>query len=177
MASSRLFSIEQLDLQFSNGVRCSYERLAPRLDTRSVMIFPILDATRFLLIREYAAGTEDYVLGFPKGGVAIAEDCAMAANRELMEEAGYRARKLSYLTGLASSPSYSNHVMEVYIGNDLVPEKLPGDEPEPMEVIPWRFDAIDALLAREDFIGVRDIAVLLLVWKQRLHNHQNHHCK
>ena len=46
-----------------------------------------------LLVREYAAGVHRYELGLVKGRIDAGESPVEAANRELMEEAGYGARK------------------------------------------------------------------------------------
>lgn len=64
VAQSRLFNVESVDLEFSNGVRRVYERMRP--STReAVMIVPIVDE-HLILIREYAVGTESYELGFER---------------------------------------------------------------------------------------------------------------
>ena len=66
VAKSRLFSIEQLDLTFSNGEQRQYERMLGS-GSGAVMIVPMLDANTMLLVREYCAGTHSYELGSPKG--------------------------------------------------------------------------------------------------------------
>src|SRR5699024_3687537 len=84
---SRPIRTEQLDLEFSNGARRTYER---RLDTGhgAVIIVPMRDADTVLLIREFAAGMEHYELGLPKGRLDAGESAFDGANRELKEEAG-----------------------------------------------------------------------------------------
>lgn len=80
VAQSRLFKVESVDLEFSNGVRRVYERMRP--STReAVMIVPIVD-DHLILIREYAVGTESYELGFSKGLIDLGESVYEAANRE-----------------------------------------------------------------------------------------------
>ena len=92
VATSQLFKIEALDLEFSNGVKVEYERLASK-GVGAVLVVPILrtegEEDQLLLIREYGAGTERYELGFPKGKVEAGEEIFEAANREIMEEVGY----------------------------------------------------------------------------------------
>ena len=61
VARSRLFTVESVDLEFSNGVRRVYERMRPT-NREAVMIVPIVD-DHLILIREYAVGTESYELG------------------------------------------------------------------------------------------------------------------
>lgn len=94
VARSRLFHIESLDLRFSNGEERQFERLTGA-DRGAVMIIAMPDPEHVLLIREYAAGFEDYVLTLPKGLVDPGEDIVTAANRELMEECGFGATALN----------------------------------------------------------------------------------
>ena len=57
VAHSRLFNVESVDLEFSNGERRVYERMRPS-GREAVMILPILGED-LLLIREYAVGIEE----------------------------------------------------------------------------------------------------------------------
>ena len=162
IARSRLFRIERLELRFSNGKEAEFERIpAPLIG--AVLIVPLLQQDTFLLIREYAAGTHRYELGFPKGLMESGEDILTAANREIMEEVGYGARRLKHLTSMTIAPGYLGQTTHVVLAEDLFAQRLPGDEPEEIEVIPWRFTAVNELLAREDFTEARSIAALLLV--------------
>ena len=60
-----------------------------------------------------------------------------AANRELMEEIGYGARKLRTLSRMTLAPGYFSHVTDVILAEDLYPQRATGDEPEPIDVVPW----------------------------------------
>lgn len=159
-AKSRLFRIEQIDLEFANGARRTYERLLGGPD--SVMIVALRDPQTVLLIREYAAGTERYELGLPKGVVEPGEDPLAAADRELQEEIGFGARDRRIIHRVSLVPGYIQHHTLVVLARDLYPRRAEGDEPEPIEVVPWRLDAIDELLAQPDFGEARTIAGLFL---------------
>lgn len=166
VANSRLFFIEAMELRFSNGVERQYERLRTGRQG-AVMIVAINDRDEVLLIREYAAGLEEYVLTLPKGLIDPGEDAATAANRELQEEAGFGAREVSHVRQLTAAPNYMGHRLEVMLARDLYPSKLEGDEPEPLEVIPWPLSQLPELFEREEFSEGRAIAALCLV-QQRL---------
>lgn len=167
VARSKFFRIEQVDLTFSNGVTRQFERMAGK-GHGAVMIVPFYDDDHILLIREYGAGTHQYELGFPKGLIDAGESPFQAANRELKEEAGYGANDLSDLINVSMAPTFFNAKMHIVIAKDLYPERLEGDEPEPLEVVKWPLSNIDELLARDDFTEARSIAALLLV--DKLHN-------
>ena len=139
VAQSRLFRVEALQLRFSNGEERVYERI-PGGNRHAVMIVPVLNNDTLLLIREYAAGTHTYELGFPKGLVDAGETDEEAANRELQEE--------------------------IFMAHDLYPQQLAGDEPEELEVVPWPLHDAEALLDHPQFHEARSVAALLLFLRQ-----------
>jgi ADP-ribose diphosphatase len=161
VAASRLFHIEQLSLRFSNGVERTYERLCGR-STYSVMIVPMLDNDRCLLIREYAAGINKYELALPKGLIDANEDFNITANRELQEEVGYAARKLDKLMTVSAAPGYFDSLMHIVLAQDLYPAKLIGDEPEDIAVVEWRLSQLPELIASGQISEARSIAALYM---------------
>lgn len=166
------YRLEQLDLEFSNGERRLYERLHAR-GHGAVAVVPMLNADTVLLVREYAAGMHRYELGLVKGRMDAGETPEQAANRELMEEAGYGARDLHVLRRLTLAPTYMSHEIHVVLARDLYPERLIGDEPEPLELVPWKLADLGQLILQEDFSEGRTIAALFIVreWLQQ-HEHQ-----
>ncbi len=161
VASSRLFHVEELHLEFSNGERRIYERLANR-GGGAVLIVPLLNDDTLLLVREYAAGTGRYELGFPKGKVERGENIVDAANRELMEEVGFGAHHLQLMRSVSLSPGYMAHHTNLLLARDLYPHQMEGDEPEPLEVVPWQLSDAAELLQRDDFTEGRSLLALFL---------------
>ncbi len=162
VAKSRLFRIEALEIQFSNGEQRNYERLARGNSSGAVLVVPMLDSETVLLIREYSAGVHRYEVGLPKGKTDAGESFFEAANRELKEEVGFGARHLHHLSSFSVAPSYLEHTTEIIIAQDLYAEKLPGDEPEELEVIPWQLNNINELLATGECTEARSIAALFM---------------
>ena len=162
VAKSGLFTIEQLDLTFSNGEQRQYERMLGS-GSGAVMIVPMLDNETFLLVREYCAGTHSYELGFPKGLIDPGESPEQAANRELKEEISYGSDTLVPLSQVMMAPAFFNAKMDIFIARDLYTAELEGDEPEPLEVIPWAVKDYKELLQQHDFTEARSIAALMLM--------------
>ena len=155
------YRLEHLDLEFSNGERRRYRRLLAQ-GPGAVIVVAMPDPEHVLLVREYAAGFERYELGPVKGAIDPGESVEVAANRELMEEAGFGAREVTVLRTLAMSPSYMTHEAHVVLARDLYERSLPGDEPEPMDVITWPLDKLGELVARDDVSDGRAIAALFI---------------
>lgn len=156
------FKVEQVDLRFSNGAERTYERM-PARNAGAVVVAALRDPETLLLISEYACGLHRYELGLVKGHIDPGESAAEAAVRELKEEAGFGARKVTLLRNLTIAPAYMEHQACLVMAEDLYPERLPGDEPEVMDVIPWRLDQLDQLILREDCSEGRSIASMFIV--------------
>lgn len=161
VASSKLFAVEEMDLLFANGERRTYERLPTR--GAEAVIVAAIDDDNLVLIREYMAGFHRYELSLPKGRVDAGESLEAAANRELKEEAGFGARDVRHLRRISLAPAHMGFTIHVMLARGLYPERLPGDEPEPFEVVTWPMGDLDRLVTSEEFSESRAIAALKLV--------------
>lgn len=162
VARTAKFTVEQQDLRFTNGATVQFERLVGS-SRGAVLIVPLLDDDTVLLIREYAAGVQRYELALPKGNINPEETLLEAANREIMEEIGYGAHHLTHIKSVSVSPGYLDHMTHVIVAQDLYESRLPGDEPEPIEVVPYSLAQFEELFEREDFSEARSIAALYMV--------------
>ena len=161
LATTRFFKIEALDLRFSNGVERRYERL-PAGGAEGVIVVAVNAQNELLLIREYAAGFHEMQLTLPKGLVEPEESLEAAASRELAEEVGFAAERAEFIKRLTLAPGLMGFAINVVFATDLYPKQLQGDEPEPIELVPWPLQRLDELLSSEEFCEARAIAALVL---------------
>ena len=153
--------MEKLSLRFSNGAERQFYRVIPN-SNHAVMVVAMLDSEHVLITREYGCGFHRYELGLPRGRIDEGEDILVAANRELQEEAGFAAGRLDYLRTLSLAPTYMAHEIHVVLARDLSASQLEGDEPEPIDVIPWKLAEIEALALHPEFTEGRALGALLL---------------
>ena len=157
----KLFRVEKLELEFSNGEKRTYERLHTH-GLGAVIVVAMQDDDTVLLVSEYAAGLHHYELGLVKGRLEKGETVLEGAERELKEEIGFGARNLVELTSLSLAPGYMTHVTHVVLARDLYPESLQGDEPEELEIVPWPIADLHSLIQRPDCTEGRSIAALYI---------------
>jgi ADP-ribose pyrophosphatase len=105
----------------------------------AVILLPVLDDGRVVLIRNFRASVEQHLIELPAGTLEHGEDPSDAAHRELAEETGYRAGKMELLTSFLSSPGILDERMHLYLATALDPgptDLQAGEEIESL-VMPW----------------------------------------
>ena len=161
IGKTRLFTVEAVHLRFSNGARATFERL--NSGAGIVMVIAINDADAMVMVNEYAVGTDSYELGFVKGRIDPGETPAHAALRELSEEIGFGAHKLTELRSVHSAPGYTTSTTHIFIAEQLYPHQLPGDEIEPLEQVEWPLAKLSELLTHPRVNDARVLLALLLL--------------
>ena len=83
-----------------------------------VMVVPVIK-DNFVMVRQWRHGEDKMTLEFPGGMMDDGENPRLAAERELLEETGYKAGKFTYL-GICcpNSALFKNH-FHCYLAEDL----------------------------------------------------------
>ena len=127
----------------------------------TVGVVPFVDPEHVLLVRQFRhlARTNSWEL--PGGSGLPGETAEAAAQRELREEGGYRAGRLTFLTRFYPSNAYLDEEAHCFIGEDLTVDALPSDDDEFFErrVIPFR-EAVAMALGDEITESVSKVALL-----------------
>lgn len=85
-----------------------------------VMVIPVLGED-FLLVRQWRHAARRLTTEFPGGVVDGDEDPAEAAVRELEEETGFRAGKLTRLGSVSPNPALFANTFHCYLAEELIP--------------------------------------------------------
>jgi len=105
----------------------------------AVTILPLLDDGRVCLIRNYRVAAGKTLVELPAGTLEPGEDPAVTAERELIEETGYRATSIEKIREFFLSPGILNECMHLYVARGLTPGESalePGEEIERL-VVAW----------------------------------------
>ena len=108
----------------------------------SVVIVPHLPDGRLILVRQYRYAAKESLWELVAGGLENGETPRQGARRELLEEAGYRARVLKPLLEFYPSPGILSEKMHLVEAWDLTPAKGEPDADERIEVGFFTVDAV-----------------------------------
>lgn len=93
-----------------------------------VLIVPLTEEGEVILTSEPSPAFNEPALIVPGGSIEVDEAMEVTAARELQEEIGYAPGRLSYLGELRPSTKYFTTRSFVYLGRNLTPGILQGDE-------------------------------------------------
>lgn len=94
---------------------------------------PITEDGNVVLVRQWRQPLGRFTLELPSGSVDEGENPEIAARRELLEEAGYRAEELKHLVSINTSTGRTNEVCHLFRCR-AVPDPE-GPQPEPTEFV------------------------------------------
>ena len=131
-----------------------------------VGMLPFVDDDHVILIRQWRYIPEQTTWEMPTGGVHTDESLEEAVQRELAEEIGVRAGRLTPVTAYATSKSVVDETAHLFLAHDLAPASGTPDVTEVIEqrVLPFD-DALAMVLSGEIVDSMTIIAVL---WADRL---------
>jgi ADP-ribose pyrophosphatase len=150
---SRVFDAFEEEVRLPNGRRFTMSWIGHR---PTVSIVPVNPEGKLVLIRQYRHATGGMLLETPAGTIDRGSESAEAcAQRELAEEAGFRAGTLVQLFEGYLVPGYGNEYMYFFLALDLVPATLPADEDEYIEVMTASFDEASRMIREKKIVDVK----------------------
>jgi len=116
----------------------------------AVLVIPVLPDGRIVMERQFRYPTGMTFLELPAGKLDPGESPEQCGHRELLEETGYRAGSLRYLTRLHPCIGYTDEVIYIYAGFDLSFEGEQSDADEFLEIFSLELhEAYEAMLRGE----------------------------
>ena len=100
----------------ANGLEGTYVAI----DAPDWVVVVAVHDGKFILVRQWRHGEDKVTLEFPGGVADPGEEAVHTALRELEEETGYRAGKITCLGRVSSNPALFKNHFSVFLAEDLV---------------------------------------------------------
>jgi len=133
----------------------------------AVMIVPITDDGRLVVERQHRYPVGQVLLEFPAGKIDPGESTLHCAQRELLEETGYRAREWAHAGRMHNAPAYSTEFIEIWFARGLVAGAQQLDEGEAIEVQLLEESLLFELAARGELTDAKSLVALLRLQQWR----------
>ena len=128
----------------------------------AVCIIPVLKENSILFIRQYRYSIRKHMIEIPAGKIDAGEDPLTCGLRELEEETGYVAEKLTLLTTIYPAIGFTDEKMWIYIAENLTKTKPKLDKDEFLEPYPLPFDKALKMVWESKINDAKTMVALLM---------------
>src|SRR6516162_9323587 len=123
----RVFGIRRDQVIEPTGVRTTREVIT---HPGSVVVLPVLDDGRIVLIRQYRHAARQYLWELVAGRIDNGESPKKGAARELIEETGYRAKRFKVFLDVFPTPGFLEERMYILPAEGLTTGEAHPEEDE-----------------------------------------------
>jgi ADP-ribose pyrophosphatase len=127
----------------------------------SVVVLPVLNGGRLLMIRQYRHTVGGYLLEVVAGRKEPGESPLKAAKRELAEETGYRAKHFREMMNVYPTPGFVEETMVAYAATGLTLGKTHFDADEIIEPKPFTLKALLEMIRKGQIHDAKSVACIL----------------
>jgi ADP-ribose pyrophosphatase len=127
----------------------------------AVVIIPVDPKGRLLLVRQWRRAIGQITLELPAGTLEEGEEPLSCAQRELQEEIGFKANKMTPLCGFFSAPGFCDEYLHLFLGEELIESRLPADEDEGIDVVTLDQKEVRRLIEDGKIVDAKSIAGIL----------------
>jgi ADP-ribose pyrophosphatase len=126
----------------------------------AVLIVPVHADGRLVVERQFRYPLNRVLVEFPAGKLDPGEAPLATAERELLEETGYTAKRWTHLGRIHPVVSYSSETIELFVAEDLLHVGRQLDQGEFLDLDTMTVDSMLAALDRGEITDAKTVAAL-----------------
>jgi len=154
----KAFGVRRDELIEPTGVRTVREVVT---HPGSVVVLPVLPDGRIVMVRQYRHACRQYLWELVAGGMERGENPKKGAERELLEETGYRAKKISVFLDMFPTPGFLEERMYLLLAEGLRAGSAQPEEDEKLIVAAYSRKQLEGMMQSGKLRDAKSIAGLL----------------
>ena len=129
-------------------------------------IIPLMPNGKLALIKQYRYPVKSIMIELPAGKIDAGENPETCALRELEEEIGFSAGKLTFVSKIYPAIGFANEEMSIFLAENLSKSEKNTDHDEFIELLPTTVeDAVRMVWDRK----ITDVKTIIgILWAERL---------
>jgi ADP-ribose pyrophosphatase len=157
-----IFGVRRAEVLEPTGLRTTREVIT---HPGSVVVMPVLPDRRILLIRQYRHAARQFLWELVAGRIDPGESVRQAAARELIEETGYRAKRLRVFLDLFPTPGFLEERMYILLAQGLTPGEAEPEDDEKIVAKAYTRAELQKMIQRGVLRDAKSIAGLLYYFR------------
>ncbi len=157
-----IFGVRRDEVLEPTGLRTTREVIT---HPGSVVVMPVLPDGRIILIRQYRHAARQFLWELVAGRMDPGENARQAAARELIEETGYRAKRLRVFLDLFPTPGFLEERMYILIAEGLTVGTAEPEEDEKITAKAYTRTELEKMIRSGELRDAKSIAGLLYYFR------------
>jgi ADP-ribose pyrophosphatase len=153
-----VFGVRRDEVIEPNGVRARREVIT---HPGSVVVLPVLDDGRILMIRQYRYATRQYLWELVAGRIDAGETVKAAGARELKEETGYRAKRFRVFLDVFPTPGFLEERMYLLLAEGLTEGEAQPEADEKIFSHAYKLSELKEMMKAKKLHDAKSIAGIL----------------
>jgi ADP-ribose diphosphatase len=158
----KVFGVRRDEVIEPSGVHATREMIS---HPGSVVVLPLLPDGRILLIRQYRYAARQFLWELVAGRIDPGESPRQAAARELIEETGYRAKRLRIFLDVFPTPGFLEERMFLLLAEGLTPAKAEPEADEKIVSRAYNHKELEEMMRTGKLRDAKTIAGILYYWR------------
>ena len=131
----------------------------------SVVVLPVLSDGKIVLVRQYRHATGQYLWELVAGRMEKGENPKKGAARELKEETGYRAKKLTVFLDVFPTPGFLQERMYLLLAEGLTAGEASPEDDEKLVAASYTKKQLEEMIRTRKMRDAKTIAGLLFYFR------------
>ncbi|MCZ7601952.1 MAG: NUDIX hydrolase [Melioribacteraceae bacterium] len=127
------------------------------------VVVAVTNQNKIIMVRQFRYPFQEWILELPAGKLDNNEEPQLCAERELTEETGYSAGKISKLGHIYTTPGFCNEILHIYLAENLTAGEHAREEGEEgMEIFEFTIDEIKQKIASGEIVDAKTISGIMM---------------